>query len=133
MCFFLLSFSPYWRLLTKLNKQNAGGRHHLLAVGSHALEVARVSGVKVSDAQPGAVVGGPEGDPPGLLHHGCVVLEPADGRRWVSRDPAVQLGCLTQGRGDIIHGFIQVQVRICEHREKEVSKSGADQGPLRME
>lgn len=34
----------------------------------------------------------------------------------------MQLSCLPQGCGDVIHGFIEGQVRICEHRAKEAGE-----------
>lgn len=115
---------PGRRGLTKLDEQDSSGRNHLLAIRCHTLEVACVRGVEVSNPQPGAVVGGPEGDPPGLLHHRCVIFEPADGGRWVPRDFAVQFRRLPEGRGDVIHRFIEGQVRICEHRAKEAGERG---------
>lgn len=114
---------PSRRLLTKLDEQDSSGRNHLLAVGRHALEVARVCGVQVANPQPRAIVGGPEGDSPGLLDHGRVIFEPANGGRWVPRDFAVQFSRLPQGRGDVVHGFIQSQVRICEHRVQGAGES----------
>lgn len=115
---------PSRRLLTKLDKQDSSSRNHLLAVGRHALEVTCVCGVQVSNPQPRAIIGCPEGDPPGFLDHRRIIFEPADGGRWISRDSAVQFSRLPQGRGDVIHGFIQGQVRICEHRVRETGERG---------
>ena len=109
-------------LLTELDKQDSSGRNHLLAVGRHTLEVARVGGVQVSDPQPGAVVGGPKRNPPRLLHHRSVIFEPADGGRRIPRDFAVQFGRLPQGCGDVVHRFIEGQVRIWGHRVKEAGE-----------
>lgn len=133
MCLFPPSTPPWRRrdtgcpqrsLLTKLDEQDSSGGDHLLAIRGHALEVARVCGVEVSNPQPRPVVGCPKGDPPGLLDHRRVVLKPADGGRWVPRDSAVQLSRLPQGRGDVVHGFIERQERICEHRAKEAGERG---------
>lgn len=114
---------PSRGLLTKLDKQDSSGRNHLLAVCCHALEVACVCGVEVSNPQPRTIDGGSKGEPPGLLDHRSIIFEPADGGRWIPRDFAVQFCCLAQGCGDVIHWFIKGQVRICEHRE-EAGESG---------
>ena len=98
------------RSLTKLDEEHAGGGHRALAVGGHALEVARVRGVQIADAQARAVCGGPVGDAPWLLHHGCVVLQPAHDRRWVARHAAEQLSRVTQRCGDVVHGRLQLDV-----------------------
>lgn len=104
-------------LLTELDKQDSGGRNHLLAICRHTLEVACVCGVKVSNPQSRAIVGCPKGDPPGLLDHRGIIFEPADGGRRIPRDFAVQFSCLPQGRGDVIHRLIEGQVRICVQGE----------------
>lgn len=115
---------PCRKLLTELDKQDSGGRNHLLAICRHTLEVACVCGVKVSNPQSRAIVGCPKGDPPGLLDHRGIIFEPADGGRRIPRDFAVQFSRLPQGRGDVIHRLIEGQVRICAYREKQADERG---------
>lgn len=91
----------------KFDKQDTSGRHHFLAICCHTLEVTSVCGVKVSNPQPRAIVGCPEGDSPRFLDHRCIILEPADTGRWIPRHFAVQFCSLPQGRCDVIHRLIK--------------------------
>jgi len=101
------------RKRTEFDKQHTGGRNSLPAIRSDALEVAGVGSVQVSDSEPGAVAGSTEGDAPGLLDHGSVVLQPAHGGRRIAGDLAVQLCGLAKSGGDVVHGLVQRQEVIC--------------------
>lgn len=98
---------------TEPDIEHAGGGHRVVRVCSHTLEVAGVGGVQVADAEARAVGGGAVGDAAGLLHHGRVVLQPADGGRGIPRHAAVQLRHLPQGRRYVVHGGIQREEVLC--------------------
>lgn len=93
--------------LTEFDKEHACGGNRPLAVGGDALEVARVRGVQVSDTQARAVKRGPVRDPPRLLLHRRVVLQPAHGGRRVAGHAAEKLSRVAQRGGDVVHGSLQ--------------------------
>lgn len=93
--------------LTKFDKQHACCGNHSLAVGGHALEIARVRSVQVSDPEARPVQRGSVRDPPRLLLHRSVVLQPTHGGRRVAGHAAEKLGRVAQGGGDVVHGSFQ--------------------------
>lgn len=95
------------RTLTEFDKQHACGGNRSLAIGGHALEIARVRGVQVSDTEARPVQRGSVRDPARLLHHRGVVLQPTHGGRRVAGDAAEQLGRVAQRGGDVVHGSFQ--------------------------
>lgn len=74
--------------LTEFDKQHACGGNRSLAIGGYTLEIARVGGVQVSDTEARPVQRGSVRDPPRLLHHRSVVLQPTHGGRRVAGDAA---------------------------------------------
>lgn len=102
-----------------------------MGVGGHTLEVAGVGGVQVADAKARAVLRGAVGHPPGLLHHGGVVLQPAHHRGRVARHAAEQLGRVAERRGDVVHGRLQadeVGTFVGREREREERREGGEGG-----
>lgn len=93
--------------LTEFDKQHACGGNRALAVGGYTLEVARVRGVQVSDTEARPVKGGSVRDPPRLLLHRRVVLQPTHGGRRVPGHAAEKLGRVAQRGGDVVHGSFQ--------------------------
>ena len=97
-------------ILTQLHVEHPGGGDDLQGVGGQALVVARVGGVQVGDAQLGARIHLADRDASLLLHHGGVVLQPADGGSGVPRHPAVQRGRLALEVGDVVDRAQELQV-----------------------
>jgi len=95
---------------TQLDVEDPRGRDGLEGVGRQTLVVARVRGVQVGDAQLGARLRLADGDAALLLHHGRVVLQPADVGPGVARHPAVQRGRLALEVSDVVHRAQELQV-----------------------
>lgn len=93
--------------LTEFDKQHACRGNRPLAVASYTLEIARVRSVQVSDTEARPVRHGSVRDPPRLLLHRRVVLEPTHGGQRVARDAAQELGRVAQRGGDVVHGSFQ--------------------------
>lgn len=93
--------------LTKLDKEHARRGNRSLAIGGYTLEIAGVCSVQVSDTEARAVKRGSVGDPPRLLHHRGVVLQPTHDGRRVARHAAEKLSRVAQRGGDVVHGSFQ--------------------------
>ncbi len=92
---------------TEFDKQHACCGHGALSVGGHALEVACVCSVQVSDAEAWSVRCGSVRDPPRLLHHRGVVLQPAHGGWRVAGYATEKLCHVAQRGGDVVHGSFE--------------------------
>lgn len=96
-----------------------------MRVGSNTLEVACVCSVQVADTQAWSIRHVPVGDPPRLLHHWGVILQPAHDRLRVPGDTAKQLGCLTQQRRYVVHGSFKTDKGPCKTDSRKTGWVGS--------
>lgn len=95
--------------LTKFDIKDTCSRDDLECVRGNTLIISSVCCVQVLDAELGSCLCFADGYSSLLLDHRGIVLQPTDGRSWVSCHFTVQCSCLALEVGDVVDWLLKLQ------------------------